>query len=79
MMLKGNLLIIRKIHEVVNRVKSWIIGTAITRQRATICWYAFRWSVVDLIASPMAATLEGVIEANPVSDLMGQNLAVGHV
>ena len=68
---KGNLLIIREVHEIVNRVRSWVTRTGIATNRAASRGEAFSRSIVDLVSCSIAATLVGVVEANPVSNIMG--------
>ena len=68
--IENSLLVVRVVHEVVNRVYSRATRAGIATNRTANRGEAFSRSVVDLVPCTIATALVGVVEAKPMSDIM---------
>ena len=73
---ENNLLVVGEIHEIVNRVYSWATRAGIAAGGTAGRGETFSRGIVDLVPCTITTTLIGVVEANPVSDIMSQHLIV---
>ncbi|TLD26567.1 hypothetical protein PspLS_05208 [Pyricularia sp. CBS 133598] len=75
---RGELLVarvVRVVHVVVDGVKTGLVGAAVTADGAAAAGAGLGGSVVNQVTLAVAATLEGVVQTEPVADLVHSGLA----